>query len=187
MTSTPLPDRSIASPITVRAATIDDADAITEAQTAAWQMAYRGIMPDRYLDDLSKEKAAFAQRQRVHIASPNDARNFSLVAEYEGAVVAWLAAGPSRDDDRHDAEGEVQAIYVHPDYWRSGAGGALMAAALELLAAGGFTEAVLWVFEENRRARNFYRRFGWRPDGATDIFERGGVQAIEIRYRRPLT
>ncbi|MGO8874711.1 MAG: N-acetyltransferase family protein [Acidimicrobiales bacterium] len=187
MTSTPVPDRSTASPITVRAATVADAGAITEAQTAAWQSAYRGIMPDRYLDGLSKDKAGAAQHHRVHIASPNDPRNFSLVAEYEGAVIGWLAAGPSRDDDRHDTEGEVQAIYVHPDYWRSGAGGALMTAALERLTAGGFTEAVLWVFEENRRARRFYGRFGWRPDGATDIFERGGGQAIEIRYRRPLT
>lgn len=181
-----MPDRDPESPITVRAATIGDAEAITEAHVAAWQSAYRGIMPDRYLDDLDKDKASAVRRHRVNIASPDDPRNFSLVAEYAGEVIGWLSAGPSRDDDRHDGEGEVKAVYVHPDFWRSGAGGALMTAALEQLAADGFTEAVLWVFEENRRARGYYERFGWRPDGASAIFERGGGQAIEIRYRRPL-
>ncbi|MFZ0170635.1 MAG: GNAT family N-acetyltransferase [Acidimicrobiales bacterium] len=187
MTSTPMPDRSPEPSITVRPATIGDAEAITEAQVAAWQSAYRGIMPDRYLDALDKDKASAAQRHRIHIALPDDPREFALVAEYGGEVVGWLSAGPSRDDDPHESEGEVKAVYVHPEYWRWGAGGALMAEALEQLAGDGFTEAVLWVFEENRRARGFYERFGWRPDGASAIFERGGGQAVEIRYRRPLT
>jgi ribosomal protein S18 acetylase RimI-like enzyme len=171
----------------VRQATIGDARAITEANVTAWQVAYRGIMPDHYLDGLDKEKAGAAQRHRVHIASPDDPRTFDLVAEYDEEVVGWLAAGPSRDAESHETEGELWAVYIHPDYWRSGVGSALMTAALERLVNDGYTEAILWVFEANKRARGFYERFSWRPDGATEIFERGGGQAIEIRYRRPLS
>jgi RimJ/RimL family protein N-acetyltransferase len=62
-----------------------------------------------------------------------------------------------------------------------------MTVALQRLADDGYSEAVLWVFEANAQARGFYERFGWRPDGATEIFERGGGQAVEtIRYRRSL-
>lgn len=188
MEPTPNPDGDADDrpPVTVRVATIGDADAITEAHVAAWQAAYRGIMPERYLDDLTKERASRAARHRVSIASPDDPRTFELVAEYDGAVVGWLCGGPSRDEDRSDTTGEVWAVYVHPDDWRRGVGSALMTAALERLAGDGFTEAVLWVFEANARARGFYERFGWRPDGATAIFARGGGQAVEIRYRRPL-
>jgi ribosomal protein S18 acetylase RimI-like enzyme len=173
--------------IVVRDATADDARGIAEAHIAAWQVAYRGIMPDNYLDRLADDMTGQVARRRVHIASPDEPRVFNLVAERDNEVVGWLAAGPSRDDDRHATQGEIWAVYVHPDAWRTGAGGALMTAAIERLAAEGYTEASLWVFEENPRARGFYERYRWRPDGATEIFERGGGQAIEIRYRLPLT
>lgn len=61
-----------------------------------------------------------------------------------------------------------------------------MTAALARLASDGYTEATLWVFEENARARLFYERFGWTADGGTEFFERSGRRVIEIRYHRPL-
>jgi len=173
--------------IIVRDAQVDDAGGIAEANVRGWQVAYRGIMPDRYLDELSDSLAGARERHRVHIASPDDPRTINLVAERDGKVVGWLAAGPCRDEDGHETQGEVWAVYVHPDAWRTGAGGALMTEGLERLKAAGYTEASLWVFEENSGARRFYERFGWRSDGASEIFERGGGQAIEIRYRRPLS
>jgi GNAT superfamily N-acetyltransferase len=171
-------------PISVRAATIDDAESVTDINVKAWQTAYRGIMPDQYLDELDNDRANAAQRHRVHIAQPNDPRIFDLVAECEGEVVGWLGAGPTRRDDQNATQGEIWAAYVRPDMWRSGVGGRLMAAALERLAADGYTEAVLWVFEENAGARAFYEQLGWRSDGATALFERSGCRAVEIRYRR---
>jgi GNAT superfamily N-acetyltransferase len=181
-----MPEPAETPQITVRPAGIGDAAAITEAQVMAWQLAYRGIMPDRYLDELSDEKAGATERRRLHIARPDDPRVFNLVAEYDGEVVGWLSGGPSRDDDRRATTGEIWAVYIHPDYWRSGVGSALMTVALPRLADEGYTEAVLWVFEENPGARRYYERFGWRPDGSSELFERGGGQAVEVRYRRPL-
>jgi ribosomal protein S18 acetylase RimI-like enzyme len=186
MSTSSRPSPEVPGEIVVRDATISDAQAIAEAHITAWQVAYRGIMPDRYLDELSADIAGQVRRRRVHIAAPDEPRVFNLVAEDDGAVIGWLAAGPSRDDDRHEAEGEIWAVYVHPDSWRAGAGGALMTAAIERLVDEGYAEATLWVFEDNTRARRFYERYGWRTDGATEIFERGGGQAVEIRYRRPL-
>jgi GNAT superfamily N-acetyltransferase len=182
----PVQDSTEGSP-TVRVATVGDARAIAEAHIAAWLIAYRGIMPDSYLDDLASDMAGQVARRRVHIARPDEPRLFNLVAERDGKVVGWLAAGPCRDDDRHETQAEIWAVYVHPDAWRTGAGGALMTAAIERLSTEGYTEASLWVFEENPRARGFYERYGWRTDGASQIFERDGSQAIEIRYRRRLT
>jgi len=44
---------------------------------------------------------------------------------------------------------------------------------------------VLWVLRDNSRARRFYERAGFAPDGVTDVLERlGGV--TEVRYRRAL-
>jgi hypothetical protein len=48
----------------IRNASIDDADAIGAVVVRAWQAAYRGIMPDDYLDGLRAEQRA-AMWQRV--------------------------------------------------------------------------------------------------------------------------
>ena len=44
--------------------------------------------------------------------------------------------------------------------------------------------AVLWVLEDNPRARSFYEAAGWSPDGAVKSDERWGVRAPEVRYRK---
>jgi len=45
---------------------------------------------------------------------------------------------------------------------------------------------MLWVVEANPRARRFYERSGWRPDGARKPFEHGGYAPAAIRYRKLL-
>ena len=75
----------------------------------------------------------------------------------------------------------MYAIYAHPEHWSTGLGRALLPAAV---AALGGPPAVLWVLEANDRARRFYERAGWRPDGARKQADMlGGVQLPEIRYR----
>ena len=50
----------------------------------------------------------------------------------------------------------------------------------------GYACITLWVLEANARARCFYQRAGFAPDGARHVLDDlGGV--IEIRYRRALS
>lgn len=65
----------------------------------------------------------------------------------------------------NDADGEIDRIYVHPDFMGKGAGKALMSYALERLKALGCKKAFLWVFEANTTAREFYRAMGFSTDG----------------------
>ena len=48
-------------------------------------------------------------------------------------------------------------------------------------------ELHLWVVEGNARARRFYEREGWAPDGAAKEDEFGGQVVREVRYRRRLS
>ena len=43
------------------------------------------------------------------------------------------------------------------------------------------------MLEDNPRARSFYERAGWAPDGARKAEERWGVRAPEVRYRKTLS
>ena len=50
--------------ITTRLAAIDDANAIARVQAEGWRSAYRGIVPDDYLDSIDID--SWADRQRSY-------------------------------------------------------------------------------------------------------------------------
>jgi ribosomal protein S18 acetylase RimI-like enzyme len=163
----------------LRRATGADATAVAAMHIHAWQVAYRGIVPDAHLDGL--DVATRAARYDFDAAGPGGFETW--IAMDGDDVVGFVTVAPSRDDDLPGL-GEVCAVYVAPERWRSGAGSALLAQAESLLGDAGFNEAHLWVLEDNTRARRFYERAGWAPDGARKIAEIGGRPLAEVRYRK---
>jgi ribosomal protein S18 acetylase RimI-like enzyme len=60
---------------------------------------------------------------------------------------------------------ELYQIHVHPGAWGTGVGSRLHEAYVRALRAAGLPHGTLSVWERNTRARAFYARHGWRPDG----------------------
>jgi GNAT superfamily N-acetyltransferase len=167
--------------ITVRAADSSDAEAIAGIHTRSWQLAYRGIFPESFLDGLRWEpRRDFWEDQ---LLSPPPGQHV-LVAEHGEVLAGFTAAGPARDDDLPEGSSEVYAIYVDPPAWSIGVGSALFGRILgELASAPVLPQVVaLWVLEGNHRARRFYERHSFSADGTAKPVERGGVTAMEIRY-----
>jgi GNAT superfamily N-acetyltransferase len=146
---------------------------------ASWRHAYRGLLPDEYLEKLSVEERE-AQRL-VWFADPVP-RSGVLVAEVEGRIVGFASYGPSRDDDAPASTGEVPAIYVEPSAMRTGVGRALLEAATAELRSAGSTVATLWVLEANDPARRFYEKAGWRWDGAVSQHDFDCANRPVVRY-----
>lgn len=170
----------------VRAPVVDDADRLGEIHVAAWRAAYRGIMPDGYLDALTA--AERADYWREGLSRPPAARTVRLVAVDAADVpVGFLfGGGAGGDPDPEAVEGEVYVLNVHPDHWDTGVGSFLLRRAQDQLAVQGFGAAVLWVLAGNRRARSFYERHGWQEAGEARTVEVFGVTVDEVRYRRDL-
>jgi len=165
--------------VVCRPATDADVDAIATVRIRTWQAAYRGIMPQDYLDALTP--AAEAARMRGRGVAPGNS-----VAERAGTVVAWSMVAPYRDDDVPAPQpgcGELFAIYVLPEHQGAGVGRALLAYSLEQL--GDLRPVLLWVARDNAPARRFYERHGFRADGATQTYTVGGTEVPEVRYRFP--
>jgi GNAT superfamily N-acetyltransferase len=57
-----------------------------------------------------------------------------------------------------------------------------MASTLEAMRGRGVPDAILWVLQDNPRARRFYEREGWREDGAAES-DYLGVTVALTRYR----
>jgi ribosomal protein S18 acetylase RimI-like enzyme len=143
--------------------------------TRSWQSAYRHVFGDEQLAGIDVER-----RGTMWEGALADANRDVFLAEASGCVVGFVGTLASRDPD---ADGELGEIYAVPEAWGTGAGHALMAAALEALAARGYRDAILYVLADNPRARAFYEREGWIADGTerTDRFL--GQDVREVRYR----
>lgn len=184
--------------ISIRDASAPDTASIEAVRRASWRAAYAGLIGQAYLDRATSPSSGPAQL-------PSWRRTLVAVEHSGPAVVGYASFGPERavhsyvvapaappgnpprftDAGRAGQVGELYAIYVDPASWSTGAGRALMGAAVAGLTAAGYERAVLWVLEENARARRFYEIAGWKPDGTSNpLSSLGGV--IETRYARPL-
>ena len=167
----------MASPFVVRDATVDDARGIAVVHIDTWRDAYRGIVPDDFLDAL--DYGDREQRWREGISAPDGP--IRVVCDGD-RIVGWSCYGPTRDDDVRGPMGELYGIYVSSAYWGKGVGPALMADALAWLNVR-FPTSTLWTLEANMRARAFYERTGWMFDGTMKDDDRGTFVLKEVRYR----
>ena len=165
----------------LRPAIPQDAIAVARVHVRSWQVAYRTLLPDGYLDQLRPEDRA----SKYDFASTDPLKPYTLVAAEQDSILGFATTMQS-----HDAEpgshGELLALYVDPDSWNRGIGVALIAAARARLVDLGLRQASLWVLKGNVRADRFYRADGWTPDGSFRTDTVWDIRVDEIRYRREL-
>src|ERR1700691_3096251 len=155
-----MPDSAVRPAPVVRPAEPGDEPGIALAHVTSWQDAYRGHMPQDFLDGLDVGQRAEAWRQRFPAAKQS--RGDVVVVESAGEIAGFAVFGPSRDADADPGRtGEVGAIYLRPGSIGQGLGRLLMDAVVSGLAGLGYADATLWVLDENARARRFYERAGW--------------------------
>lgn len=162
----------------IRAAVPEDAEEIEQLRVAGWQSAFRGIVPDSYLDsmrlDVARRRAQMTDRSSTVVES---------VAVQAGAIVGWVVGGHSQDAFRAGSgQGEIYACYVRPEWWDRGVGRLLVTHAVSALAEAGLGDIILWVLEGNHRARRFYEACGFQPDGTRQLLDIGGP-VPEVRYQ----
>jgi GNAT superfamily N-acetyltransferase len=165
----------------IRPAHVGDELDIAKVHVRSWQAAYRGLIPDGYLDGLTAEDRA----ARYDLASADPQKPSTLVAVDDGRIVGFASIMPARDVDLA-GQGELCALYVDPDVWGKGIGLALVSAARTRLVEMGFGQASLWVLAGNTRAEQFYRKDGWGADGVRRTEIIWGLTVEELRYRRKL-
>ncbi len=162
----------------IRFATPADATAIGAIHAQSWKAAYKGIVPQRYLDALNEEGNAW------EVASQKWMQSYSLAAQLvcDGEKpVGCVGYGCSRDKDL-PLYGEVFTIYLLPEYIGQGYGRALLSSAAQDFSRLGYLDILLWVFEDNMRARHFYERNGFVQDEAKKSVDYMGKKLTEVRY-----
>ena len=158
---------------TVRPATLGDTSAVVAVHEEAWDATLGGLI-GRPLEQLAP-RADRVKRMRQGLEHlPDDAA--VLVAERGGAIVGMGVVRQPVGEP-----GDVRDLYVVPAAWGSGAAAALLDEMLAWLRRRDAPSAGLWVVADNLRARRFYEREGWTPDGEERVTELGPA---EVHYRR---
>jgi GNAT superfamily N-acetyltransferase len=150
----------------------DDFNAISRIFAQSWRAAYKGIIPQEYLDELPDNK---------WVQTLKESRWTSLVLIKDGEMIGTASVCPARDETMYDW-GEVVSIYLLPDYFGRGYGRPLLEAAIAALKEIGYKFIYLWTLDENSQARRFYEKcsFSLSPDRLT--IKIGGRDLVEVRY-----
>ncbi|TDD64835.1 GNAT family N-acetyltransferase [Jiangella aurantiaca] len=151
-----------------------DAAAIAELHVRSWRSAYRGHVPDAFLDD-----GDLAGRQAGRWAGRFADRDgtITVVARDSGLAVAGFAHTVLDHDPR--LGNFLDNLHVRPDLKRHGIGRRLLAeTAVRLHDAGAPDRLYLEVIETNEAARGFYEALGGvETERRTDRF---GDQDVPI-------
>lgn len=166
----------------VRPATAHDAKAIAEIHVATWQAAYKGILPEDYINKMTVKKRQAYWEEAIEFGEPQ-----MLVATTEDEkVIGFVGYDRSRDANTRATVGEIWAIYVTPLHWGQGAGLALWDGARDGLKEEGCTQVTIWVLLRNERALQFCEHAtGFKremPSLKTVAF--GEIKLEEIRLKR---
>jgi GNAT superfamily N-acetyltransferase len=144
--------------VVVTAAAPDDADQIAALHTASWRAAYRGILPDGFLDDAAPTNRLHVWRERMREPA---ATQIVLKAVQDEQLQAFACIFLDADPL---CGALLDNLHVTPAATGGGLGSTLLRAAMAHVAAARPTAGLyLWVFAANARARRFYERHGGEP------------------------
>jgi GNAT superfamily N-acetyltransferase len=161
--------------IDIRRAQPSDAESLADAYAASWTEAYCGIIPAVQL------KRMIARRGPTWWYDAAQRRRNILVLDAGAKISGYATFGPARMDTRMDGRadaGEIQELYLVPEYQGIGLGGRLFKAACAALRRQSYKRALIRTLEENDRAIRFYEERGGKLIGR--IEEKIGGKAMQL-------
>lgn len=138
----------------IRRATEEDVQGIAHVHVETWRSAYKGIIPDAYLDSLTIENRTKNWRRNLKTL-----HTVIFVAENEyGDIIGFAAGGPEQTRDPY-YQAELYAIYLLDTYQQKGIGKQLVKSVVAFLATKNYNNIIIWALAENEN-RLFYESLG---------------------------
>ncbi len=152
---------------------LGDEEILAYIQTESWKAAFCDILSKEVLERCTNLDKAIEMYKRL--LEQKIGNGYLLSVEGKPHAIAWWDA--TRETDM---PGYAELICIHSlqDKWRKGFGSKLMDRVLEDISKVGYDKVMLWVFEENLRARGFYEKYGFVLNGK----ETKGFGATEVCY-----
>ena len=150
----------------------DDLFEISNIYESSWKFAYKDIIPQDYLDSIPKGRWA-------NSITKKGMNNLVLI---ENGIVLGTASFCESRWEKYSNYGEMVSIYFLPDYIGKGYGNHLLNKCMEELKSFGYSKLLLWVLEDNSRARRFYEKNGFISSDEYIDDNIGGKDLREVMY-----
>ena len=163
--------------IKIRKARNGDEKTLAYIQTESWKSAFADIIS---ADDLKKYTDIVKAESMYKNVLKSGYAEVSIL-EIDGkphCIAAWSKA---RNPEFSDSA-ELICIHSLCNNWGKGYGTMMMNHIFNEIKNSGYNSVVLWVFENNTRARIFYEKHGFVLTGNTQTV----YGAVEVMYRKDL-
>ena len=147
----------------VRNAKFEDMAQAGHIMAVSFRTAFADFVSQQTMDTCAQEVNCAAMLEGIY----REGKMHFLIGDNSGMLV-WQNAQDSA---------EIVAIHSLPESWGTGLGHAMLEEALNQI---GDQPVFLWAFKENKRARRFYEKHGFRWDGTERVSEFDGE--LEVRY-----
>ncbi len=155
----------------VRAKKVEDSEDIVYVVTKSWNETYRGIVNDKFLDDLYIN-------QNVRLSKEIDSDVITYVLEVNNVVVGFIKVGAGMG--KYENDGEIYSLYILEYYKGHGWGRELFNAGMNKLKEMGFKRVIVGCLEGNF-SNTFYTHLGGKKI-ATRLFTKTGEELVENVY-----
>ena len=149
----------------VRNAGFEDMTQAGHIMSVSFRTAFADFVSSQTMDACAREDNCIALLEGIY----RDGKMHFLIGGDSG-MLCWQET---------ESGAEIVAIHSLPESWGTGLGSAMLQSALAQIGA---QTVFLWAFRENKCARRFYEKHGFRWDGSERISEFDG--AVEVRYVR---
>ena len=159
----------------------ENAEEVGRIHALSWKAAYCDILsPTDWLGFTPEKRAAVFRRN--YQQTPDQTYLFYAAGEAKGMAIL----GPSWEEEYPEDLGEIGAFYFLPEAWGTGLAQKALHFCCSYFEKNGCQGVLLWVLEDNRRARRFYEKSGFCFDGTRRQFPAAHRICAELRYYRRL-
>lgn len=160
--------------VSIRRARAADAASLSAIFDDAWREAYQGVIPGIALERFLARRGPETWRGMI-----GGGRGFAVIAFGE-RIAGYAAYGRARDRAMR-ADGEIDELYIAPEFQGLGLGTRLFRAVRNDLIDRGFTRIGVWALADNARACGFYEGLGGVA-GAESVERVSGFCLPKIGY-----
>lgn len=145
---------------TIERVKLGDEATLAYIQTESWKAGFKDILSADILQKYIQIDKATTMYRRL--LEQNIGNGYLLKVEDNPHCIAWWDA--TRENDM---SGYAELICIHslPNQWRKGYGSKMMDSVLHDITVAGYSKVMLWVFEDNVRARHFYEAHEFTSSG----------------------
>jgi len=163
--------------INIRKVKIGDEKVLAYIQTESWKAAFHSILSK---EDLNKY-TNIDEAEDMYKMLLDNGIGHGYILSVDGTPHCIAYWNKSREEEMKD-HAELICIHSLSGNWGKGYGSMMLEYILQEMKDAGFNKAMLWVFEENARARSFYEKYGFILTDKSQMFS----DAVEVMYCKEL-